>query len=86
MDRPLIEFTDNSQIVTTSGMIESNCNAIEFINIGTDTVTVLGYPILQGYSMVRSGNVGEINRTNYTAKFANVAGAIKSLLVIRKNY
>ena len=82
----LIEFTESSQIVTLSGMIESNCNSIEFINIGTDTVNVLGYPIQQGYSMVRPGNVGEINRTNYAATFANAAGQTQKLLVIRKNY
>lgn len=85
-ERPLIEFSESNQIVNTSGMIESNCNSIEFINIGTDTVTVLGYPIQQGFSMVRPGNVGEINKTNYSATFANAAGMIRMLLVIRKNY
>lgn len=86
MEPILIEFTESSQIVSISGMVESNCNSIEFINIGTDTVTVLGYPIQQGYSMVRPGNVGEVNRTNYVATFANAAGAIQMLLVIRKQY
>ncbi len=85
-EKLLIPFTENSQIVTQSGMIESNCNSIEFINIGTDTVTVLGYPIQQGYSMVRPGNVGEFNKTNYSATFSNAAGTIQQLLVIRKNY
>lgn len=85
MERPLIEFTESNQIVTQSGQIESNCNSIEFLNIGTDTVTVLGYPIQQGFSMVRPGNVGEINRTNYSATFAG-ATTVQKLLVIRKNY
>jgi non-ribosomal peptide synthetase component E (peptide arylation enzyme) len=85
-EEQLIEYTESSQIVTASGTIESNCNSIEFLNIGQDTVTVLGYPIQQGFSMTRPGNVGEINRTNYTAMFANAAGQTQMLLVIRKNY
>lgn len=82
----LIPVSYNSQVVTISGMIESNCNAITFINIGTDTVTVLGFPIKQGYQLYLPCNVGEIDRTNYTATFEGASGTIPSLLVIRKNY
>ena len=85
-ENQLIPVSYSSQIVNESGMVESNCNAITFINTGTDTVNILGYPLLQGYQLYLPCNVGEIDRTNYTATFEGAFGTIKSLLVIRKIY
>lgn len=85
-DNQLVSYSHSSQMITASGKIESNCNAITFINIGTDTVTILGYPIQQGFQLYLPGNVGEIDRTNYTASFANAPGATQMLLVITKTY
>lgn len=81
----LVRFTNAQQIVSQSGSIESNCNSITFINIGNDTVTVMGYPLLQGYQLYLPGSVGEIDKTNYVASFAGV-GTKPALLVIRKIY
>ena len=86
MSQHLINFTESSQIKGQSGSIESNCNSIEFINIGQDTFYILGCPILQGFSFVRNGGVGEFNITNYNITFANVAGMVQQCLVIRKIY
>jgi hypothetical protein len=81
----LISFTLSQQIIITGGSVESNCNGIIFINIGTDTVTVMGYPIISGGSFTPPCNVGEVDHTNYTAQFAGVTTNQK-LLVIRKSY
>lgn len=86
MEPILIAYSHNNQIVNQSGSIESNCNAITFINLGTDTVTVMGYPLQTGFQLYLPGSVGEIDRTNYNCMFAGAAGTTQSLLVIRKIY
>jgi hypothetical protein len=82
----LLSFTESAQVVDKSGSVESNCNSIEFINQGTDTFTILATRVLQGFSMVRPGNVGEINKTNYNITFENAAGKTQQVIVIRKIY
>jgi len=82
----LVQYSNNSQVVTTSGTVESNCNGITFVNIGTDTVSVLGYPILQGQSLYLPANAGEQDITNYTVTFEQGVGTTPALLVLRKNY
>jgi hypothetical protein len=85
-DSKLIAYTHDSEIINISGNVESDCNAITFINIGTDTVNVLGYPLLQGFQLYLPGNVGEVDKTNYSVRFLNGAGTTQQLLVIRKRY
>lgn len=81
----LIPFSANYQIYNNSGSVESNCQGILFINLGTDTVTVLGYPMAQGQQVTVPCNIGEIDRTNYNVVFSNTT-TDQRLLVIRKNY
>lgn len=81
----LISYSHTSEIINQSGSVESNCNAITFINNGTVTVTVMGYPIQQGYQLYLPGSVGEIDRTNYAVMFDTAAGT-RNLLIIRKVY
>ena len=81
----LVTYTNNSQIVRISGSVPSNCNSITFINIGTDTVTVMGYPIQSSYTLYLPGNIGELDITNYNVQFANVS-TDQQLLVITKTY
>jgi hypothetical protein len=82
----LIEYSHDSEIYNISGQVESNCNAITFINLGSDLVTVLGYQLQQGFQLYLPGNVGEIDKTRYNVIFANAVGQTQSLLVIRKRY
>lgn len=83
----LIPFSLSSQLVTpqTGGSIESNCNGIQFVNQGTDPVTVLGYTMIQNGSFNPVCNIGEIDQTNYLAQWAGTT-TDQRLLVIRKNY
>lgn len=83
----LISFTLSSQLVTpqTGGSIESNCNGIQFVNQGTDPVTVLGYTMIQNGSFAPTCNVGEIDQTNYLVQWAGTTSD-QRLLVIRKSY
>jgi hypothetical protein len=80
-----IDFTISEQVYNLSASIESNCNGIQFINIGNDTVTVKGYPIIANASFAPPCNVGEKDVTNYICSFAGV-GTNPALLVLRKNY
>jgi len=81
-----IEFSLSEQIYTNSGSVESNCNGITFINIGTDTVNVLSNPIIPGASFTPPCNVGEKDVTRYICQFAQVPATVSKLLVLRKNY
>ena len=81
----LIPFTLSMQIYSAGGSVESNCNGLTFINIGTDTVTIMGYPLIANASFTPVCNVGEVDKTNYIATFAG-ATSNQKFLVIRKNY
>lgn len=81
----LIPYSHDSKVYRQSGSVPSNCNAITFINVGTDTCNVLGYDIAQGFQLYLPGNVGEIDTTNYTIKFAGIT-TNQQLLVITKMY
>lgn len=72
----------------TANKIESNCNSITFVNIGTDYITVmpLNIKLFPGSQFVVSGNVGEMDKTPYSWFGDNLPGTTKGLLVIRKMY
>jgi len=81
-----IEFSLSEQIYNQSGSVESNCNGITFINIGTDIVSVLSNPIIPGASFTPPCNVGEKDVTRYICQFVGAIGQTQKLLVLRKNY
>lgn len=85
MDNRLVSFSASSQIVVQSGSVESNCNGMVFINIGTDTVTILGYPLTTGQQFSVPCNIGEVDETNYIIQFAGIT-VNQQCLVIRKEY
>ena len=80
-----IDVTFSEQFYNQSGSVDSRCNGISFINIGTEPVSVLGYELQQGQTFTPSMNLGERDVTNYTITFGNGLGS-KLLLVIRKYY
>jgi hypothetical protein len=67
-----------------SQTIVANCSDIGFVNIGTPTVTINGFPLLtnQGFSI--PGREGEIDVSQYIIQFSG-AGQ-NQLFVIRKCY
>jgi hypothetical protein len=85
MQGQLITYANSFQVITISGQIESNCNAITFINTGDDNVMVNGYTLLPTYSLYLPGHIGEQDETRYNCQFAGV-GTAPGLLVIRKCY
>lgn len=82
----LVPYSNNYKIVRQSGNITSDKNnGITFINIGNDTVTVMGYPLQPSYQLYLPANLGEYDTTNYTVSFAGVNNN-PQLLVITKVY
>lgn len=70
-----------------SQKVSSNCNDITFINIGSNTVTIEGAITLQqNQSLQISGNINELDTTQYDIRFSSYQSANNNLLVIRKLY
>lgn len=67
--------------------VSSQCNDITFINLGSNTVTIGGAITLQqNQSLQISGNINEIDTTEYDINFSSYSSANNNLLVIRKLY
>ena len=79
----LVYYTEVKNYYDDSYM-ESNCNAITFLNVGTNTVNVNGIDLQQSQSFIVGGNRGEIDSTQYYVQFTG-AGS-NNLAVIRKLY
>lgn len=80
-----ITFETFTQGQTT--WIPSNCNAITFRNIGTDTVFINNIvPLTQDDFISIPGDIDEMDMTQYDYRFENVAGKTQLLLVVRKTF
>lgn len=80
----LVSCSHNSKVIRTSGNVTSDQNCgITFINIGNDTVTVMGYPLSPSYQLYLPANLGEYDTTNYTVTFAGVGNAPQLLVITR---
>jgi hypothetical protein len=66
--------------------IESSCNAITFVNIGTAVVTIapIAVSLNTGQQFRIDGNIGEIDKTKYSCSFDAVGDP--DLLVLTKKY
>lgn len=78
------EYFNRIETVTIAKVIDSNCNAITFINKASNPfpVTVSGYVLGLGETLSLNGNSGEIDRTKYKIDFNFGAGSV--IYVIRK--
>lgn len=74
----------SNQQYSQSGPIQSNCNAILFVNDGTSNAIVLGRVIAPGIALSISGNEGELDVTQYSVLFQGAGENILS--VLRKVY
>ena len=72
------------ETVDVSRVIDSNCNAITFVNKQTNpfAVTINGYVLGVGETLNLNGNTGEIDYTKYKIDF-NFGGGFQ-IFVIRK--
>lgn len=67
--------------------VSSQCNDITFLNIGSNPVTIAGAITLQqNQSLQISGNINEIDTTEYDISFSTYSSPNNNLLVIRKLY
>lgn len=67
--------------------VGSYCNDITFINLGSNPATIGGTLTLQqNQSLKISGNINEIDTTEYDINFSTYQSANNNLLVIRKLY
>lgn len=62
--------------------VQSNCNAITFVNGGAATAFISGFPLVAGGTLQISGNAYEIDKTVYKIVFG--AGASEVIFVMRK--
>ena len=70
-----------------SQQVSSNCNDITFLNLGLNPVTIAGTITLQqNQSLQISGNLGELDTTEYQIQFSVYQSVNNNLAVIRKLY
>lgn len=70
-----------------SQQISSLCNDITFLNLGLNPVVISGVVTLQqNQSLKISGNINEIDTTQYDIQFSAYASPDNNLVVIRKLY
>lgn len=70
-----------------SQQVSSNCNDITFLNLGSNPVTIAGTITLQqNQSLQISGNLGELDTTEYQIQFSVYQSVNNNLAVIRKLY
>ena len=70
-----------------SQQVSSNCNDITFLNVGSNSVVIAGTITLQqNQSLQISGNVGELDTTEYQVQFTSYSSVNNNLVVIRKLY
>ena len=76
------QYYNEVKIFLTPSNIESNCNAITFINSGTNVAQVNGIYLQPNQSLELGGNYCEIDVTKYYCSFSGAG--INQLTVIRK--
>lgn len=70
-----------------SQKVSSDCNDITFTNLGSNPVTLAGAITLQqNQSLQISGNINELDTTEYDIQFSAYNSPNNNLLVIRKLY
>lgn len=86
MLRPLIEYSNDYESFRVGGNIVANCNSILFWNIGDTDVSIMGGVLHPGQWLELTGNVGEVDKTQYFFSFVPPVNANPELNVIRKTY
>jgi hypothetical protein len=79
----LTKYIIETKIFLLPSMIEANCNAITFINTGTNIAQVNGITLQPSQSIQFNGNSCEVDITQYYCNFLSGTG-YNELSVIRK--
>lgn len=83
MSKNFYHSTTTTREYRSAQQIESNCLSIEFVNKGTDTAYINGFPLLENQSQVVTPPDGYIDRSKYELRFENGVGLTQSLFVMR---
>lgn len=98
MDQKQLQYTSYFTSLAQAGNVTSDCNSIVFINYGTTNVVINDVCIIYPFNtnglpseFEDSGNVGEINRTEYRIAFKDPTGVNPNVVngnvvIIRKYY
>lgn len=81
----LNEYDFDVQFYNTATNIDTQCIDLLFVNQGTNTAFVRGFPLTQGQSLPINGNVGEVIRKTVNIYFSP-AGVDNNLMVVRRFY
>ena len=84
--RPFQKFYIETKFYYNSQKVSSDCNDITFWNQGTTNVEIDGNLIYPNQSYRISGNIGELDTTQYNVVFASYNNTGNKLAVIRKLY
>jgi len=79
----LIKYIIETKIFLVPSFIEANCNAITFINTGTNIAQINGINLQPSQSIQFNGNTCEIDVTNYYCNFVSGTG-YNELTIVRK--
>ena len=83
----MVGFNSVIALYQQSGLTESNCGDITFINTGTQPVTInAALRLLSNQSFTFAAQVGEINKTVFRFTFDPDPSYTNSLTVIKKYF
>ena len=83
----MASFNSVIALYQVSGLTESNCGDITFINTGTQPVTInAALRLLSNQSFTFAANIGELNKTVFRFTFENVKLDTNQLTVIKKYF
>jgi len=81
-----IQYYIETKFYYQSQNVFSDCNGITFVNIGSNNVSINGFPLTQGQQLSIEGNYMEIDQTQYQIEFSLSISVNNNLAVLRKLY
>ena len=84
--RAYIDFYIETKFYYQTTNVYSDCNTINFVNLGVNTVLINGFPLTQGQQLTIEGNYMEIDKTQYQIEFSTSISTDNNLAVLRKLY
>lgn len=84
--KPYQKYYTEMKQYYTNAKVSSECNAITFVNVGSQAVQVDEIVLQQGQQLKIEGNRGEIDTTQYIITFPTSVNVNNNIVVIRKLY
>ena len=81
-----LEYEVQFYSVDTSKYIDTDCNTVTFLNLGTATANIETVPLVQNQSLQIGGNQGEYTKQRFFINFTTGAGLTQNCVVILKRY